>query len=906
MKTKKRFIEWLCLLFVCMFSFMLSACSSSGDDSTVADEGQLVEVPDFDENTWVTDSDIKSEDLDQLVDLAVKVERIRQELFLMLSNGGEGDKPFCGVGPKTDVGPTIKLVTDMLEKEDKYREVLDRLDGTAILSPTATRGKLKNLWDIITTGRTEAEAEKEKVQEILTANKVYGNTNAQQQLYDFYCSQEPDYAKKINAKDAKDFFNKLNNGELNNYMLNISHIWRDKGILEADKATSAVGDYAYTAFTGKPEYLNSAYRVSSKVAVAAGELYLTAIDDYAGGYGAKIMEFGDAIQNKITKLKLMKKFLEGKPDWQGVNKYVVDNLKSDIQDAISDALGDDSIGKDIVEMVTEEILDWVAEQCTSDDEGGESSEEAEKKKDELAKQDDIAILNIETDFSSQGKMILVTDEATGKVHVATPTYDGHVSIVTTPGSKLVTVIKKNGERLTKRFTATAGSNTLIIKSEQAPYIDLNPSSISHEDDAGSEAAIVLTNMKYIKLRKPNKEEWWDVQLEINGSAGRGTHVRVIYKANLEEKERKGSFILEGYKEKDDAKPSVTKTIQFTQDPYTTELTPIDVSPTSLLFDVEGGVQTVKVDIKNYKYCGGFNEEGSDDWLSVIVNNDATLTVKAKPNDTGVERTGTIYAFGTDDPDPKTLDQVAFKVIPVTQKGENGQLIIEGCGIEFYLKLHNWSYNIDPKYQELKHSFASTFRIPNLYAHLNEYDDESQGKWSFDVKNTGNGYHVNAIRNQYKSVYFDEIPYDMFWKISFDVQVGDGHFTKISDIKYLKMDREFDGDIRDSAEIKELTYKETVYKNNYGYVGHSCYIDYFEASQEKGNLDIYFLRRHSDFTYKYSDAERQNYNYTLVDNPENKVEFSVRYNKVANTRRRSASKEKEHTTLNLRFLPVKVK
>jgi len=690
MEKMKRLIGWLCLLFVCMFSFMLSACSSSGDDSTVADEGQLVEVPDFDENTWVTDSDIKSEDLDQLVDLSVKVERIRQELFLMLSNGGEGDKPFCGVGPKTDVSPTIKLVTDMLEKEDKYREVLDRLDGTAILSPTATRGKLKNLWDIITTGRTEAEAEKEKVQEILTANKVYGNTKAQQQLYDFYCSQEPDYAKKINAKDAKDFFNKLNNGELNNYMLNISHIWRDKGILEADKATSAVGDYAYTAFTGKPEYLNSAYRVSSKVAVAAGELYLTAIDDYAGGYGAKIMEFGDAIQNKITKLKLMKKFLEGKPDWQGVNKYVVDNLKSDIQDAISDALGDDSIGKDIVEMVTEEILDWVAEQCTSDDEGGESSEEAEKKKDELAKQDDIAILNIETDFSSQGKMILVTDEATGKVHVATPTYDGHVSIVTTPGSKLVTVIKKNGERLTKRFTATAGSNTLIIKSEQAPYIDLNPSSISHEDDAGSEAAIVLTNMKYIKLRKPNKEEWWDVQLEINGSAGRGTHVRVIYKANLEEKERKGSFILEGYKEKDDAKPSVTKTFQFTQDPYTTELTPIGVSPTSLLFDAKGGEQIVKVDIKNYKYCGVTSDEKYDSWLTATANNDATITVKVAPNETGEERTAVIYAFGTDAENVQTLDQVAFKAIPITQKaGEGGPgFNSDILSAEFFLDLFN--------------------------------------------------------------------------------------------------------------------------------------------------------------------------------------------------------------------------
>ena len=678
MKTKKRLFGWLCLLFVCMFSFMLSACSSSGDDSTVADEGQLVEVPDFDENTWVTDSDIKSEDLDQLVDLAVKVERIRQELFLMLSNGGEGDKPFCGVGPKTDVGPTIKLVTDMLRNQEEYEAALERLDVTAILKPTATRdGWLGNIIDILFAGSTESKKEQEIVQDILNKNKVFGNDKAQKQLYDFYCSQEPDYAKEIGAKDAKEFFNKLNNGELNRYMLNISHIWRDKGILEADKASSAVGDYATTAFTGKAEYANSAYRVSSKVAKAAGELYLTGIDKLAGGYGAKIMEWGDAIQNKITRLKLMRKTLEGKPDWQGWNEYILNNMKDDIKDAIGDAFGDDdSIGKEIVDQVAEEMLSWVVKQCTeNEDEAGDTSEEAEKKKDELAKQDDIAILNIETDFSSEGKMILVTDEQTGKVHVATPTYDGHVSIATTPGTKIITVFKKNGQRLTKRVTVVAGTNNVMIKSEQAPYINLNPSSISHEDDAGSEAAIVLTNMKYIKLRKPNKEEWWDVQLEINGSAGRGTHVRVIYKANLEEKVRKGSFILEGYKEKDDAKPSVTKTFQFTQDPYTTELTPIGVSPTSLLFDAKGGEQIVKVDIKNYKYCGVTSDEKYDSWLTATANNDATITVKVAPNETGEERTAVIYAFGTDAENVQTLDQVAFKAIPITQSGDKPIVLV---------------------------------------------------------------------------------------------------------------------------------------------------------------------------------------------------------------------------------------
>ena len=140
-----------------------AACSSGGGDGLVADEGQLVAVPDLD--TWVTDDDIQEEDLDQLVDLSVKVERMRQEFVLMLSNNDEGDKLFCGVGPQTDIEPTIRIFTEMMLKEEEYAEALSKLDGSDILKPSGTRGKLKDLWDIFTTGRTEAQAEKDELAE---------------------------------------------------------------------------------------------------------------------------------------------------------------------------------------------------------------------------------------------------------------------------------------------------------------------------------------------------------------------------------------------------------------------------------------------------------------------------------------------------------------------------------------------------------------------------------------------------------------------------------------------------------------------------------------------------------------------------------------------------------------------
>lgn len=736
------------MLGVVMMLCAFTACEKDkdGDDIIIdADSGKFVQVPDPD--TWVKDDDIKMDDLDQLVDLAVKVERMRQEFVLMLSDGGEGDNLFCGVGPKTDVGPTIKLFTDMMLKQDEYEAALDRLDGTAILKQTSTRGPIKDGKTIVTVAKTEAEREKEIVQDILNKNKVYGNANAQKQLYDFYCEQEPDYAKKIDAKDAEDFFKKLNNGELNGYMLNISHIWRDKGIMEADKPNSAVGDYAYEAFTGKAEYANSAYRVSSKIAVAAGDLYLTAIDKVAGGYGAKIMEFGDAIEKRITKLKALKKLYDRKLTMQEINTIIVKDLADDIKAAISDALGDDeNIGTELVNMVTEEICDYLVEQCTVESGSDDSSEEAKKKQDEEAKAADLAVLNIETDFTSQGKMILITDESTGKVNVATPTYDGHVTLVTTAGNKIITVIKNNGERLTRKVTVVEGTNTVIIKSEQKPYIDLNPSSFTLEDKAGSETAVVLTNCKYIKLRQTTKEDWCDVQLEINGSAGRGFHVRVVAKANLDSKDRSGTFILEGYEEaKEGSKPVVTKTFRFTQYAYTPELTPIDVSPTALTFDASGGEKILTLNIKDYKYYGGFNDEASDEWLSVVINDNKTLTVKAKPNDTGAERYGTIYAFGTDDPDPKTLDQVAFKAIPVTQPArEATNLVIESI----YIMPNVFFYWHKDKIDQTNDYWSI---LPNYYTTLDNIKVSDLGNGNLYIKGTFNGTYAAYAANEDASV-----------------------------------------------------------------------------------------------------------------------------------------------------------
>ena len=55
-----------------------ASCEKTKDESTInVDSGVITEVPEPD--VWVTDDDVKEADLDLLVDLSVKMERVRQE-----------------------------------------------------------------------------------------------------------------------------------------------------------------------------------------------------------------------------------------------------------------------------------------------------------------------------------------------------------------------------------------------------------------------------------------------------------------------------------------------------------------------------------------------------------------------------------------------------------------------------------------------------------------------------------------------------------------------------------------------------------------------------------------------------------------------------------------------------------
>lgn len=677
------------------------ACSSSGDDVNDINH-DLVAVPDNQSDTWVVDDDIKSEDLDLMIDLAVRTEFMRLELIKMLSNNFEGDKLFCGVGPQTNVKPIIDCFTDMMVRKEEYIEALDRLDKTALLKPT-TRGDLGKAKEIIFAGSEEAEREQEKVQNILQQIGAFGNEKAQQQLYDFYKEMEPNRAKEIGAKDAKDFFNKLNKGELNDYILNINHIWRDGGILVSDQTDNYVGDYSNQAFTGHAEYLNSAYRVGSKVAVAAGELYFGFVDKMAGGYGGKIIELGDGIKDIVDKIKWLKKAAAGKPNYQNVNTWVVNDLASDLKEALSKALGDDkNIGKELIEMIAGEIIDHIKEMCVAD-----SAEEVEgdettvaKKRDEIGKKEKEAVLDIVTDFNSKAKLVMITDDATGEVIVVSPNNQGHALLALDPGSKTVTVINSKGERLTKHIIVEEGLNTVDLQTKKYS-IYTNPFEISIDSKGGDEYATVVTNCKYVQQRITKQEDWWKSKIDKSGK-----YIRLTINAqpNTEDKPRSGSLVLEAYNDNSaDAKPVATYTVKFTQGANTPKPQgTLKVSPTTLSFDANGGTKRIEMETDGYEYYGGFAEDDSESWITCTTsNNGVNVTVSA--NTTGNKRTGNVYAFVTNTTNAQSLDDVTYAIVKVTQEAnaeepeqpEVTYELVSGSVRMYYAIAWRWETNFKP-------------------------------------------------------------------------------------------------------------------------------------------------------------------------------------------------------------------
>lgn len=762
----------LFLLFsVAMGTFLISSCGSENDENE-GGNGSYVPVPETSTDTWVTDNDIKDEDMLLLTDLSVKIEYMRLELVKMLSNNFEGSKLFCGDGPKSNYDPTVETFTRLMADQDKYIAAIDRLEASNLMKPT-TRGYIGNLKKIFTAGSKEGKRAQEEIQDNLTKLSKAGvyNKQMQEDLYNLYKSQEPGFAKAIGAKDARDFFTKLNNGELNAYTVNISHIWRDKGILE----TNSANDYAYVAFTGNIEYGKSAYRVSSQVAVAAGEMYFSGIDKLAGGYGSKIIELGDAIKDKLTLIKLTGQTLRGKPDWQGWNSYIVGQISGDIKQAVSDVLGDDGgLGEDVLNDLTEYIVDDIANKMTAEEteKTDGTTEEGKQKLDKIAKADNTALIDIYTDVKEKIKLVIVTDEQTGSPTLGSPNADGIVTINTTPGNKIITIVDADGKRLTKKITAKEGYNTVTVKGEQKPYLYTNPGKLEIDGKGDYETAFVLTNCKYVKHRVTKQEKWFKVDLTTAGSS---ITLKVTADPNDTGKDRSGSVVLEGYNDNaNDAKPVITYTASFVQ--YAQEVEPVGVKPTTLTFKAEGGTLRVTVNSGDYTRGGYSISDDGKAWISVNFKDFDHMDITAKENTTGKPRTCTVtcHMTNSESANPPMSEIASFPISITQEAGETVPGVITMVSISSIQVTANAlmqesgkSTTVNKEYKQTFSSSGIKFTQNQDVVHVtatNNYtdvdkskkkDDEFLNSIAFDIVYFGDNFASCSIEDLQSSYVYND-------------------------------------------------------------------------------------------------------------------------------------------------------
>ena len=655
------------LIVVPAFALLFSACSesSSSDGDSI---GGIVETT---QAEW-TDTNLQMSDVDKLVDLSVKTEALRLEFIQMLSNGWQGDL-FSGPGENSSSEKAIDVMTALMENADEYKTAIDNLGLADLTTPTTTRGTWTDIKDIFTAMSTAAEDERQKVLTNLHEIGAMGNEEAQRQLYNFLPQELKD-----RATDHKEFFRKLNNGDLNGQIFRISHNWRDVGKLAAgnNPNTVYVDKYAVVADEDGIPYLKSAAQVAGKIAVASGSLYFSAIDKVAGGYGAKIIELGDALDNKLKAIKMGQKLLEGKVNLQDINTFIVGQITGDLTEALGDIVGDDKkLVKELTSIIAEGYADYIKEQCTA---SGEDLNLYEK-----AAEYGNSIINVTTQDGTIPQAVMITDPTTGKIQIGIPDENGKVTIPTGAGKKVITVIDQDGKHKTQEFDAVEGESIFDASRDAKPYVKTLSSKITIEGVGGKVSMLVLTNCKYVKLNTENLPEW------ISGSAvkiNNSTYLKLTIEENKTREGRSGTLTIEGYNDKDAETPAAKYKFTVFQEAGESQM---KAEPDHLEFSAEGGTQNVDIVESDYEYYAAGIEKDFQDWISVEMKWDegkgCSVDVTVKPNATGQTREGSFLISGSNKANPTMAERDILRV-SVTQYEGDVEATVKISNIKFYAGL----------------------------------------------------------------------------------------------------------------------------------------------------------------------------------------------------------------------------
>lgn len=516
--------------------FTLSACNKNSEEEGVIDDGWSDWGQGSTPPTLV--SDFSTSDMDNFVELNLKMENLKLQFAKFMSNGWQGDL-YAGPGAKSDPTEMYKLLEELLDKKDIYLKAAQNIDNQGILDNTTTgftRGVISSTYDMIYNGwGSTAKNRRMKILTLLAENHVMGNASAQQELF----NSLPSGLKK-GETDAKTWFNKLNQGEYDNACPQIHARWVNMGAGESGNAGSALGQYykaAETAAGGKNPLHLDAYKVGIEQTQKAMNVNVALWDTATGGYLGKWQD-ADTIMKESYELS--KKISDGSATPADIRRWVsgVGTIyaKEKIGELLPD-VGDPDYDSDVARILADltdagknEMVDNLTEWMT---ENGIQSAEND------AAANGISLMDIRNNIENSGgsPSVIITKDDNGRLTVSGTDKDGNSIYGTRPGNKTVTTVTRDGKRATQKTNAKAGKNEL----QAVPnldglewYVEVDPQWLVFDYSIDTKTVVVTTYAKYFSAR--SKDEW--IHVSTNG-----TNVIVKVDQNDTGESREGSVVI---------------------------------------------------------------------------------------------------------------------------------------------------------------------------------------------------------------------------------------------------------------------------------------------------------------------------------------------------------------------------
>ena len=640
MKTKPLFIAWQIFLLVAVS--LLTACSSSKEDSVDTIDIPVDKVKNPTKVSSYEGSATFKNDLDALVTYMLDQRAFRWSYLIMASNGNSETAPFSATLENID-GDVGKIASEFLydildhfiETSEAYEGAIERLSDYGIIDKengSKTRGYKSDIFDFSLSCKKARSMGRKSVMAILRKGRWTTDTDKLNELYKTLPSN-----LTRGYSNATDFWSDFSAGKLDN---------------RSNQVFVNLYNYDPMGFGATADDLG--VTPARNIAIAGGDLISkgmnVALDacPFATqiGYGKDIYNSLNATSDLITK-----------GDVKGFIQNMTNNLTS---------YGNDMI-KIVNKMKKNDVIYWEAAENFWSEYGQDLanvfindvafSDEAKEAMDKGKGAHLIPNIVMTKDANGQEiALVLIYDEKTGQL-TAGYVFDKDGNIIADPklpGMKKITVVDRNGRRVTKTVTVSGDEpNPVIVDMEEGNvvledepangYLMLQPDKIYDEYGlSGTHEIRVRTN--YLYYSSSTEEKWIATSTKTDISL-----VTIKLAANDTGEKRTGKVFVYGTNK--DGKVLKKEVINVIQEPKPAKGDIVWTEPAAVAFDADGGKQNIVVGhFPGYSFIGCM--EGSDlaGWCYLETAyspaGEPTYTIKADPNTTGEERSGTVTFYAS--------------------------------------------------------------------------------------------------------------------------------------------------------------------------------------------------------------------------------------------------------------------